>query len=350
MKIKQVVFSAKNRVEIQEKVLDQKLEPNQALIQTACSMVSPGTELAALTSTHSKSNLKNKPGWLDYPSVPGYLVCGKIIDKGKGVKHLKKGDRIVGEGAGVWNSHVSHLVMDAGDPKIVPIANNVTYEEAVTTKMGSIAMTGPRVVHPRFGDTVVVMGLGIVGQIAAQLSMLAGAGTVIGVDPILKRRQAAEKFKGIKAEPPGSKRLKTFVPGDRLSGFHHIIEASGHPAAFLQACEMARIRGKIAVLSSPHKSFEIRLYDHIHSKGLQVLGAHGFVLPFAPEVNDTWTDAAQRRFFMQLLSEKRVDVKPMITHRIKYDNAPEVYKGLTKAPAKYLGVIFLWNNYKGGKP
>lgn len=343
MKISQVVFTAKGKVEIQEKNFEGRLKPNEILIQTACSMVSPGTELAALTGTHSKSSLADPPSWLKYPSNPGYLMCGTVADAGADVKNLKKGDRVVGEGPGVWNSHASHLVMDGSDWKIIPIADNVSFEQAVFTKMGSIAMTGPRVLHLNFGDTVVVMGLGLVGQITSRLSLLAGAGRVIGVDPLEKRRALISSIPGMTAVVPDDKLLSSAcVPGDRLSGFDHIIEASGHPSAFIKACEIGRIRAKIAVLSSPHKHFEIRLYDHIHSKGLQVLGAHGFVLPFTPEVNDNWTDARQRRFFMQLLSEKRLDVTPLITHKVSFTRAPAIYQGLLSSPGHYLAVLFDW--------
>ena len=102
---------------------------------------------------------------------------------------VRVGQGVVAEGAGVWNSHCSHLVMDSADSKLVPIADGVRDEEAVTTKLGSIAMTAPRVLQPQFGDTVVVFGLGLVGQIAARLAVLAGAGRVIAVDPVPERRE-----------------------------------------------------------------------------------------------------------------------------------------------------------------
>ena len=346
MKIKRIIFASKGRAEIEESSLKKGLEPGEILIETACSMVSPGTEVAALKGTHSKSDLDDRPDWLKYPSVPGYLVCGEVVDTGSGVDRFKAGDRVVGEGAGVWNSHCSHLVMESTDYKVVPIAPNVSFEEAVTTKMGSIAMTGPRVLHPELGDSMVVMGLGVVGQIAARLCVLAGAGQVVGVDPLPMRREIAAGSAGITAVAPEDPLLSAAeVPGDKLTGFDHVIEASGHPDAFLQACRIARIRGRIAVLSSPHRTMEIRLYDTIHSKGLQILGAHGSVLPGSASVYGKWTDGAQRRFFMRLLEEKRVDVLPLFSHRVDHTRAPEVYRGLMDNPGEYLGVVFYWNGH-----
>jgi 2-desacetyl-2-hydroxyethyl bacteriochlorophyllide A dehydrogenase len=343
MKISRIVFAGKGRVEIGTAEIEAKPGPSQVLIETAITMVSPGTELAALTGTHSKSDLPDKPAWLSYPSMPGYLACGIVIETGAAVKKVKKGERVLCEGAGVWNSHVSHLLMEEGDFKLIPIGPGTTFEEAVFSKMGSIAMTGVRVLHMEFGDTVAVLGLGLVGQLAARLAAIAGAGKVVGVDPMEERRKLLAGIPGITAVSPEDPILKNAVAaGQRLSGFDHVIEASGHPKAFQQACEIARVKGKIAVLSSPHKFFEIRLYDHIHSKGLQVLGAHGFVLADPPNVTDTWTDGKQRGYFLQLLSEKRISVAPLISHKIRYTQAPEIYRGLMESPSKYLAVQFVW--------
>lgn len=348
MQVDRIVFARQGVVEVETVTLDRSLQPKEVLVETTCSLISAGTELAALSGTHSKSGTKDPPAWLRYPSVPGYLVCGQITEAGREVSQVRIGQRVVAEGPGVWNSHCSHLVMDSSDYKLIPVADGVSDEEAVTTKLGSIAMTAPRILHPQFGDTVVVFGLGLVGQIAARLAVLAGAGRVIAVDPLLERREIVSHSPGVLAVEPDNPVLRARGrAGDRLAGFDHIIEASGHPDAFLRACEIARVRGKIAILSSPHKTFSLRLYDHIHSKGLQILGAHGSVLPAQAEVGDRWTDGEQRRFFMRLLAEKRIDVKPLITHRVPFTQASEMYRGLAEDPRHHLGVLFYWNGFKG---
>jgi 2-desacetyl-2-hydroxyethyl bacteriochlorophyllide A dehydrogenase len=348
MQVDRIVFTGRGIVEIESGTLDTPLQPREVLIETTCSLVSAGTELAALFGIHSKSDSLDAPAWLRFPSVPGYLVCGRIVEAGRDVTSVQVGHRVVAEGPGVWNSHCSHLLMDSTDSKLVPIAEGVTDDEAVTAKLGSIAMTAPRILHPQFGDTVVIFGLGLVGQIAARLAVLAGAGRVIAVDPLRERREIVSRSPGVLAVKPDDPVLHAQGRlGDRLAGFDHVIEASGHPEAFLQACEIARIRGKIAVLSSPHRTLSLRLYDHIHSKGLQILGAHGSVLPAQVEVGDRWTDGVQRRFFMQLLAEKRIDVKQLITHRVPFSQAAEMYRGLKEDPRHYLGILFYWNRFNG---
>jgi threonine dehydrogenase-like Zn-dependent dehydrogenase len=70
------------------------------------------------------------------------------------------------------------------------------------------------------------------------------------------------------------------------------------------------------------------------------------VLPAQAEVGDRWTDGVQRRFFMQLLAEKRIDVKPLITHRVSFSRAAAMYRGLKEDPRHYLGVLFYWNGFE----
>ena len=348
MQVDRIVFADRDTVRIETVTVDVRLQPREVLIETTCSLISAGTELAALSGTHSKSKSKEAPSWLRFPSVPGYLVCGRVADTGTDVTEVQIGQRVVGEGPGVWNSHCSQLVMEAADHKLVPISEGVSDEQAVTTKLGSIAMTAPRVLHPQFGDTIVVFGLGLVGQMASRLAVLAGAGQVIAVDPLPERRKIVCSGPGVVAVAPDDPAIGTVVPpGDRLAGFDHVIEASGHPDAFLRACEIVRVRGKIAVLSSPHRTFSLRLYDHIHSKGLQILGAHGSVLPTEARVADRWTDGEQRRFFMQLLAQKRIDVRPLISHRVPFTQAAQMYRGLKEDPGHYLGVLFHWNGFTG---
>jgi 2-desacetyl-2-hydroxyethyl bacteriochlorophyllide A dehydrogenase len=346
----QVVFTGRNQVEVQRREIGRQPGPSEVLIETACSMVSPGTELAALTGTHSKSALADPPAWLRYPSVPGYLACGTIAARGAEVRGLAVGQRVVAEGPGVWSSHCGHIVMAEGDPKMVPIPAGVSFEQAVTAKLGSIAMTAIRVLEPRFGDTTAVMGLGVVGQLAARLAVLSGARQVVGIDPVEQRREAA-RVAGIEAvglDDPLLESLGTAAAGGR--GFDNVIEASGSPEAFLRACEIARVRGKVAVLSSPHRFFQLRLYDQIHTRGLQILGAHGQVLAREPAQNDPWTDGAQRIFFLELLAQGRVRVEPLFTHRVPYTRAPEIYRGLRESPQEYLGVLFYWNGYERKSP
>lgn len=348
METMQIQFTAKNKVEVRKSEIHSSPNPTQVLIETAVSMVSPGTELAALSGTHSKSNIENRPAWLSYPSIPGYLATGTVVETGSAVRSYKKGDRVVCEGPGVWNSHSSHLIMEESDFRLVPVADGVSFEEAVFTKMGSIAMTGIRVCKPELGDSIAVMGLGLVGQIATRLAALTGPGRLFAVDPMTERRRLCEGLPGVIPVTPDDMRLRC-CPGatELLGGIDHVIEASGHPSAFITACEIARIRGKIAVLSSPHKHFEIRLYDHIHSKGLQILGAHGFVLANPVNASDGWSDGRQRRLFMQLLSEKRISVKPLISHKVDFSRAPEIYQGMISKPSDYLGAQLYWNGYQG---
>ena len=136
MKIHQIVFEKKSTVTVVEKDWEPEIQPNEILIKSVYSMISPGTELAALHAYHSRSNTESPPKWLQFPSVPGYMVCGYIVDVGKDVTNVNIGDRVLGHGSGVWNSHSGYVKMTCNDPKLEKIPDKLTFDEAIFTSLG----------------------------------------------------------------------------------------------------------------------------------------------------------------------------------------------------------------------
>jgi 2-desacetyl-2-hydroxyethyl bacteriochlorophyllide A dehydrogenase len=343
MKINRIIFAAKERVEIETVEQEIKLGPNQVLIESVRSMVSPGTELAALRQNHTRSNIPNPPAWLCYPSVPGYLMVGTVVDKGAAVKAYNIGDRVVGEGGGCWNTHASHVVMSDDEKWLVKLPAGVSWEEGVTAKLGSITMYGLRVLHHEYGENVAVLGLGLIGQIAVRLCSLGGFGHVVGSDPLPQRRKVAQLAPHVTVTTP--EEIVAAGQGEAAGlkdGYDNVIEASGHPKAFIQATEIARIRGRISVVSAPHLPVELKLYDKVMNKSLQILGAHGSSMAINLTARDRWNEMRQKQLYLQLIAAKRIDVNPLLTHQVPYTQAPAMYRGLMEQPAEYMGVVFQW--------
>jgi threonine dehydrogenase-like Zn-dependent dehydrogenase len=306
-------------------------------------MVSPGTELAALRGTHTRSNIPNPPSWLCYPSVPGYLMVGEIVDKGSAVKGYAIGDRVVGEGVGCWNSHVSHVVMGDDEKWLVKLPAGLSWDEGVTAKLGSITMYGLRVLHHEFGENVAVLGLGLIGQLAVRFCGLAGFGKVVGADPLAERRRVAALAPHVTVTTPEEIAGALASEAAGLNdGYDNVIEASGHPKAFLQATEIARLRGRISVVSAPHVPVELKLYDKVMNRSLQIFGAHGSSMAANLTARDRWNEMRQKKLYLQYLAEKRMDVKPLLTHVVPYTEAPAMYRGLMEKPAEHMGVVFKW--------
>jgi threonine dehydrogenase-like Zn-dependent dehydrogenase len=111
---------------------------------------------------------------LDEPLPLGYCNAGEVIAVGEGVTEFRVGDRVAS------NGHHAEIVCIAKN-LVAKIPENVSYEEASFTVIGSIGLQGIRLVNPTIGETVVVIGLGLIGLITVQL-LLANGCNVIGFD------------------------------------------------------------------------------------------------------------------------------------------------------------------------
>ena len=126
-------------------------------------------------------------GMLDAGLPAGYSAAGTVVAVGEEVAGLSVGDRVACAGGGVAN-HAE--VIDVPVNLAVRIPDNVTTADAATVTLGAIALQGVRRASPTLGETVGVLGLGIVGQLTAQLLQAAGC-RVVGADVDASRVRAA---------------------------------------------------------------------------------------------------------------------------------------------------------------
>jgi len=343
MEVTRIVFADRKSVEIQAVDTDLKLEPKQMLVKTARSMVSQGTELAALMGTHSKSEAADPPAWLQFPSVPGYLAVGEVMETGSEVHGFSVGDRVIAEGSGCWNSHASHITVWES-VWVTKLPEGVPYEAAVMSKLASVGMYGLRILHHELGENVAVFGLGVVGQLAVRFCSIAGFRQIVAVDPMANRRRVAEGVPGVTVVAPDDPLVNEEMGArSEKEGYDNVIEASGHPRGFMQALNVARTRGRVSVPSAPHEYVQVRLYDEVMYKSLQIFGARGSSQPGTPTYNDGWSEPRQKEWFLQLVAEGRIEVAPIVSHHVSYAEAPSIYTGLMERPEDYLGVVFNWD-------
>ena len=177
-----VVFTAKDKVEVQSlPVAD--LKPNEVLVQTHCTLISTGTECIVLGQ-------KFEPGthwaaWGVFPFHPGYSNVGQVVKIGAEVKDLKAGDRVFSR-----THHKQYVVVK--EEMAVKVPEGVSDEEATLTGIGKIVQHGMRRAQIQLGDTVVIIGAGLLGQFATQYARMGGAGDVIVIDPVAKRMDMAK--------------------------------------------------------------------------------------------------------------------------------------------------------------
>ncbi|MEI8241740.1 MAG: zinc-binding alcohol dehydrogenase [bacterium] len=320
---KRITFTGKGKVEI----LDREQTgpgPGEVLIETICSGVSPGTELSRLYDTHSAPR--------PFPQNTGYCSCGRVVELGSGVSGVNIGD-VVLAGYG----HLSHMVFDAR--KVIPVPAGLAQEEAVLVQLGQVGLQGIRHADIRLGDSVLVVGLGLIGQFAQILARVAGGQPVVGVD-LSERRLEMARATGLThalnpKAPDYKERLAALAPNGR---FRVTIDSTGTPDVISGLFERTADDGAVIVLGGVHRPVTLDLYSHFQKRNLRLIAAGGFSPRHWPHSDLL----ASERLLLDLLAAGRFPIKPLITHLVPFEQAPEMYRMLNEAKDQAMGVVFQW--------
>ncbi len=293
-----------------------------------------------LASTLSK--VKSK---LETPMPLGYSAAGVVLEVGRGVKGFLPGDRVACAGMG-YASHSDAIWVPQN--LCIPVPEAVTWEEASFVTLGAIAMQGVRQADSRLGETVAVIGLGLLGQLTVQLLKAAGC-RVIGtdIDPT-KNAIAIKSGADFAGEGGGFQRACLEWTGGQGVDAVIITAATSSNAPVELAGAIARKKGRVVVVGSvgmelPRKPYyekelEFRLstsygpgrYDPEYEE-------RGHDYPYAYV---RWTEQRNMASFLDLVEQKRMQVKELITHRIPFENALHAYdliEGRVKEP--YMGIV-----------
>ena len=309
-------------------------EPGPGLIRvrTALSLISTGSELAFFEGTHSDIH----SGRRGYPAGLGYSNTGVVEATGGEVGGLRPGDRVM-----CYAGHVSRF--NAEPDRALAIPDGVPDEQAVFAILGSIALYGLRDAAPQFGEAAVVLGLGVIGQLAVRLLALTGVTEIIGVDPVAGRREMARRGGATAVADPGADGAGALVSErtDRR-GAEIVIEASGIPATLRVGFRIAAPRGRLVVLGCPHGEVSLDLYTDFQKKDLRLIGAYQPNCPEQESVPAPWTQRRNRALILEYLRRRRLDLAPLITHREPPDEALSVYQALSRDKENALAAVFDW--------
>lgn len=307
----------------------------EVLLENEYTLVSAGTERANLIG------LPNTSG--GFPWQPGYCGVGKVIAVGDGVTHVAVGDRAIAH----FSGHRSHPIQKAAGITLVK-DERIDSLDASGVVIAAFGMQGVRKLRMELGESLMVVGLGLLGMCSVQCASLSGCIPVIATDFDPARRELALSLGADHVfspdEPNLPAKVKELTYGQGADG---VVEVTGAAVALQQALECVRREGRVALLGCTRISdHPIDFYQWVHKPGVQLIGAHTFVRPLHESRPGYWTVQDDYRALLAFLAAGRFAIRPMISEVVSPATAPEVYRRLAEDPHPPLGVVFDWSQVR----
>ena len=223
------------------------------------------------------------------------------------------------------------------------IGNSLPDEQAVFFNLIAIAMQGVHKTRIELGESVMVIGAGPIGIFAMQLAHLAGGLPVIAVDIDPMRLELARQV-GVDYVISGKEDVKEALQtAAGLDGAAVVIEATGSPNAIISAFQWAAVKGRVALLGSGRgEANGVDFYRDVHRKGLTIIGAHEITRPQHENAPGGWTQRSEHAIALELLTRKRIQSEPLISHRFKAEELPKAYELLSSWDASVVGMVIDW--------
>jgi polar amino acid transport system substrate-binding protein len=289
-------------------------------------------------------------GRLDTPVPLGYSSAGVVIDVGPSIQDFAVGDRVACAGSG-YAGHAE--VVSVPVNLCVKIPEGVDFESAAFVALGGIALEAVRMAQVSLGETVVVIGLGLLGQIAVQLLSAAGC-HVIGMDINPRKAEMALQH-GAEAVATDYHQLSAICHQRTANhGADAVIILAATPSnePLEQAAELCRERGRIVAaglvgLEVPRKPFYDKELELVVSRawgpGLYDSNYTEKGLDY-PIAYARWTARRNMEEFLAQLAKGTVRVDHLITHRFPIDRALEAYELILEGKEPYIGVLLTYPN------
>lgn len=350
MKRQVAVVTGKGEVKmVSEKLAD--LKEHEVLIKVHASLISPGTEIASVVELRKTPDLKAAD------RVFGYANAGEIIKVKGDVKGLKPGMRVAAMG-GLGAHHANYANVPVN--MVVPIPDNVTYEQAVYACLGATSLQAIRRTAPELGEYGVVLGLGIVGNLAAQLAQLSGA-RVIGWEGFPSRIKMAKKcgvrnFANFKTQNAVEETKKFAAPygadfaifafgGEATAAFESVKSCMKVSADTHAMGRIILVGGcKINVGGGAYSgNLDIRAASRTGAgyKDLEYEYGRDYPAAFVQ-----FTTQRNLREIIQLIAEKRLIVDPMTTHCLPLKEVGKAADLLIDHPDKAMGIVLTMSHKK----
>src|SRR5687768_9241838 len=374
--MKQLLQNIKNGKSIVEDVPIPTPRAGQALVKTEASLVSAGTERMVVEFAEKSlvGKARSRPDLvrqvidkarreglvntaqaafhrLDQPMALGYSSAGTIVTLGEGMDKVKIGQRVACAGGG-YAVHAEYNVVPRN--LLTSLPDNVDFESGAFTTLGAIALHGFRLAEPQIGENVAVIGMGLLGLLAAQIAAAAGC-NVLGIDLDPGRISLASSL-GLRAVHR-DEAVDSSLAFTAHRGFDAILicadTTSNDPVELAGA--IARDRARVVAtgavgLSFPRKVYYEKEISFINSRSY---GPGRYDLSYEEQGNDyplgyvRWTEGRNFEAVVDLISSGKLKVQPLITHRFPIGQATQAYEVITsKKKENFLGVLLTYPESK----
>lgn len=311
-----------------------KLEANHVLVKTVYSAISPGTELSmSESSTNEPVNI-------------GYSASGIIVEVGNNVDNFEVGDQVAVYGA-PYVGHRSYLSV----PKtlVARVPKNVSLKEASMSGLGAIAIHGLRQANLNFGEIVVVVGLGIYGQLIAQIAENAGL-VVLALNRSEPRATLLKNVSGIKTYTDEKLMYEDLMCLSDNRGADAVLLCAGGKDSPLtnKSLRWLKDRGTSVIVGDiePNYDRELMFSKELTIKISRAGGPGRYDKSYEMNAVDypygyvRWTEGRNLAEFVRLLESKRVVVDQYVGETTSIENYPKAYEMLKANNANYLSHIF----------
>jgi predicted dehydrogenase/threonine dehydrogenase-like Zn-dependent dehydrogenase len=348
--------------------------PGGVLVQSLFSLISTGTEMMKVHEANLSmvgkararpdqvrkvldtvaqqgpmATYKKVMNKLDSYTPLGYSLCGVVVEVGAGAEEFKVGQLVAAAG-NEFALHAEYNWIPVNLCAAVP--RGVAPEHAAFSTVGAIAMQGVRRAEPQLGETSLVIGLGLVGQLVVRLLVAAGV-RVVGLDMIEARCRLAEQAGAVACAAPDDEGLAAVAASlDELTsgrGADHVFLAAGGSsnAPVETAAKLARDRARVVDIGKTKLDLPWNAY---YEKELDVR----FSRSYGPGRYDDryelegvdypagyvrWTERRNLECFLDLLARKDLEVQTLVSGTFPMADAAKVYQDLSAGTLKAVGVL-----------
>jgi predicted dehydrogenase/threonine dehydrogenase-like Zn-dependent dehydrogenase len=358
--MKAVMQNLKNGILQVDDVPPPALQPGGILVRVRRSVISLGTEKAIIALANKGplgkaqarpdlarkvwNKAKQEGYWNTYQVVKnlisspiplGYSCAGEVIAVGAEATEFRVGDRVACAGLNYANhAEVNYVPRNLA----VKMPEGMSYDAASFVTLGAIAIQGVRLAQIELGEKVVVMGLGLVGQIVAQLARCAGA-SVLATDLDASKVALAAHLGAHHAVSDPKQLASAVAQCTHSQGADAVLicAATQSDAPVRLAAELARLKGRVIVVGDVGMHLERRTY---YEKELQLIVSRSYgpgrydpayevrgidyPLPYV-----RWTEGRNMLSFLELVARGDVHVEPLITHRFAIEETEAAYQLVT---------------------